>query len=237
MKRLVQIMAALLLFAGCGKEVPVTRDHPVSADWEGTEAAATLRLAWASSPETGTQLDAALKTSYADIILCLTDPSFEGGAEGWFASHTAQWPCRDNPLGITDNGRYLFAMAKEGIVPETIQAGSRQLIVLRKGKFAIALGNLSEADTAPLLQNTWFADTETDWIYALNLPDASPTLEDATFADCLYGQFGPVAMAGSRADYLYTAAGVWSLLRGMSREPLGTGALYHFTIRAEESRL
>ena len=237
MKRLVQIMAALLFFAGCGKEVPVSRDHPVSADWEGTEDAATLRVAWASSPETGLQLDAALKASRPDVILSITDPSFEGGAEGWFTSHAAQWSCGDNPLGITDNGRYLFATAKEGIVPQMLQAGSRQLLVLRKGKFALALGNLSDADTAPLLQNTWFADTETDWIYALNLPDASPALEDATFADCLYGQFGPVAMAGSRCDYLYTAAGVWSLLRGMSREPLGTGTLYGFTIQAEASRL
>ena len=44
-------------------------------------------------------------------------------------------------------------------------------------------------------------------------------------------------MAGSRTDYIYTAAGIWSLLRGISRSPLGGGMLYQFTIRAEEGRL
>ena len=240
MKKKLGLIAFALLLAGCGKEVPVTVDHPISADFEQTEPAASLSFAWASCPAeavSGDQLDAAVAALDADVALFVTDASFEGGSEAWFASHYPQWPFGLNSTGLVSRGKYLFALCGDGIALSEIQAGNSGVIVIRKGTFAVALGALAEDDTASLLQETWRADKETDWIYVLSLPDSSPTLEDATFTDCLYGQFGPVAMAGSRTDYIYTAAGIWSLLRGISRSPLGGGMLYQFTIRAEEGRL
>lgn len=239
MKKYIFILTALLL-AACSKEVPVTRDHPVSVDFESTEPAATLSVVWASCPEgavSGERLDAAISASKADVVFCTTDPSFEGGAEAWFGTHAPQWPSVQSVLSCQSGGKYLCAATAEGISAETLGAGTRDVLVLKKGSFALVLGNLQEADIRPLLDATWFADEGTDWVFALSLPDASPALEDATFTDCLYGQFGPVAMAGSRSDYIYASAGVWSLLKGMAREPLGEGYLYRFTISAEESRL
>ena len=239
MRKYLFILSALIL-ASCGKEVPVTREHPVSAEFEQTPAAGSLAVVWASCPEgavSGEALDAALKASGADVALCLTDISFEGGAGDWFLSHYAGWPFGNNPLGAADGEKYLFAAAKDGITLGNMAVGDRSMLMVSKGKFSIALGALASSDCAALLQETWFAGRDTDWIYALSLPDSSPALEDATFTDCLYGQFGPVAMAGSRSDYLYTSAGIWSLLRNMSMESLEGGKLYGFTIRAEESRL
>ena len=239
MRKTFGLIAIALLLAGCGKEVPVTLDHPVSVDFEQTGPAATLSFAWASCPAgavSGDELNAAATALDSDVALFLTDTSFEGGAEGWFSAHSADWSFGSDSFGLESGGKYLFA-AGEGLELSRIRAGSSDLLVARKGSFAVALGSLKEDDTAALLQQTWRADRETDWIYVLSLPDSSPTLEDATFTDCLYGQFGPVAMAGSRTDYIYTAAGIWSLLRGISRAPLGDGTLYKFTIRAEEGRL
>ncbi|MBR6054368.1 MAG: hypothetical protein IKP46_03410 [Bacteroidales bacterium] len=237
MKKYLFILTALLL-AACSKEVPVTRDHPVSVDFEDTEPVATLSVVWASCPEgavTGEVLNAAISASEADVILCTTDPSFEGGAEEWFDTHAPQWG--QNVLASQSGGKYLCAATAEGISAETLDVGTRDVLVLKKGAFALVLGNIQESNVRPLLDATWFAGSGTDWIFALSLPDASPTLEDATFTDCLYGQFGPVAMAGSRSDYIYASAGVWSLLQGMAREQIGSGYLYRFTICAEESRL
>lgn len=237
MRKLFFILTALLLAAACGKDVPVTIDHPVSAEFEPAEKASSLAVVWASRPDGGAALDPAVSASGADVALCLTDASFEGGAENWFSAHAAAWPCGKQRLGLAAGGKYLFAAASEGVELSTLAAGSLQALLVRKGKFGIVLGAPSEEELSGLLQETWFKETDTDWIYALLLSDESPALEDATFADCLYGQFGPVAMAGSRSDYLYTSAGIWSLLRNMSMQPLGGGRLYGFTIRAEESRL
>lgn len=239
MKRTIQLIAFALLLAGCGKEVPVTRDHPISADFELTEAASSLSFAWASCPPesvSGENLNAAAKAMEADVALFMTDAAFEGGAESWFSSHCSEWSFGEQSLGVASDGKYLFAIG-EGIDISSLQTGSSEVLVITKGTFRVVLGSLKEADTAPLLQSTWRSEHETDWIYVLSLPDSSPTLEDATFTDCLYGQFGPVAMAGSRTNYIYTSAGIWSLLRGISRAPLGDGTLYEFTIRAEEGRL
>lgn len=239
MKKTIRLIAIALLLAGCGKEVPVTLDHPVSADFEQTAPAASLSFAWASCPAgavSGDELNAAMKTAVSDAALVITDASFEGGAESWFASHSSAWPFGGQSICATSGGKFLFA-AGDDLEFSQLRAGSSDVIIVRKGSFAVALGSLKEDDTAALLQQTWRAEKETDWIYVLSLPDSSPTLEDATFTDCLYGQFGPVAMAGSRTDYIYTAAGIWSLLRGISKAPLGDGMLYKFTIRAEEGRL
>ena len=239
MKKYIFILTALLL-AACTKEVPVTRDHSVSVDFEATEPDASLSVVWTSCPEdavSGDMLDAAISASGADVVFCTTAPSFEGDAEAWFGTHAPQWPSVQGVLSCTSGGKYLCAATADGISAETLNVGTRDVLVLKKGTFALVLGALQEADVRPLLQATWFADSGTDWVVALSLPDASPALEDATFTDCLYGQFGPVAMAGSRNDYLYASAGVWSLLKGMSRKPLGEGYLYSFTICAEESRL
>ena len=237
MRKLLFIMTAALLTASCGKEIPVTKDHPVSAEFEAAEKASSLAVIWASCPTGGDALNPAVSASGADVALCLTDLSFEGGADDWFSSHASKWPCAKHTLGIAAGEKYLFAAAGEGVELSSLASGNLQALLIRKGKFAIILGAPSEADIALLLQETWFKETDSDWIYALRLSDESPALEDATFADCLAGQFGPVAMAGSRSDYLYTSAGIWSLLRNMSMQPLDGGMLYGFTILAEESRL
>ena len=211
--------------------------HPVSVDFEQTGSAASLSFVWASCPEgavSGDELDSAVSALDADVALFITDAAFEGVAENWFESHSSEFG--EQSLGSAAGEKYLFAVG-DGVGISARQIGSYDVLIIKKGAFGVVLGSLKEADTASLLQATWRADKETDWIYVLSLPDSSPTLEDATFTDFLYGQFGPVAMAGSRTDYIYTSAGVWSLLRGISRSPLGGGMLYQFTIRAEEGRL
>ena len=238
MKKLILsfIFSAVLL--SCGKEVQVTRDHPVTADFEATEAFANLPVAWFDLRGTSVlpeALDEALKDSPAKVALLILPAGFGGGAEAWLASAEGSWPCAGSSAGLLDGDSYVYICAAGGAAPHAVPVGEKSVMLFSQGKFSIILGLIGEEDAEALLQKTWFANAEQDWIYALGLGEASATLEAATFLDCLQEMFTGASLPPVRSDWLYTSAGTWNCLKGLS---LGKpGFSVSFTINAEESRL
>lgn len=226
-----------LLFYGCSKDKSVTVEHSVSADFEPTEAMATLPVIWVDATTgeiDGAELNSLMASSSAKVGLLTLPSSFEGDAFSWIEANSGSWPFNGNSISMTVDGKTYFVSSDEA-EPTFFPIGTKGVLEITKGKFSLILGSIAESDTEILLEKTWFATSERDWMYFLSLPAASVTLTNASFLDCLREMFG-TTVPDDLGSWLYTGPGTWNCMAGikMSVSPVLTVS---FTIKAEESRL
>ncbi len=244
MRKALYIITLAVLSLACSKDVSVTRDHPVKADFEPDRSLVSMPVVWmdlTSCDEAGDAVNAYMAEDKSGLALFITRSSFEGGAYEWFETNSPSWQASGkSSLGLISGDRCLFACTSSEGSLGAIDLGGTSVIEFMKGEYSLTLGSIPENKTEVLLQKTYFDAGDMSVIYALELQDASMRLSDASFADCLSGQFGPVFMAGSRTDYLYTGPGVWNSLGGISLVRLHGqegSTVISFTINAEEDRL
>lgn len=241
MKKILTAIMASALMLSCGKIVQVSVDHPVSVDVEPDERSAAMDAAWidvAGNDLARNALDSYMKDFDGGMAICMADASFAGGAAAWFSAHKAAWG--ENSVICECGDRCIFATAAKGVALSAIKVNEKDVIELASGDFHIYAACLQTADVTSMLETTWYKGASERVIYILQADDMPVMLQDATFTECLRGQFGAAALPKGWNDYLYTSAGTWNCLSGLSCGSLesdGKTFKVEFTINAEEGRI
>ena len=242
MKRFVCIVSvALAALLSCTKEKQITIDHPINIQMEEEGRMTEYAVCFADiigSTLTGENFLNCLKAIDCDVLVVLADSDFEAGASAWFSSNCNEWNHFDFQTR-EHSGICSVITTKLSVSAGDLVLKNQTALQISLGDCTLTTAAITTADAKDYLEKTWTANPGHYWMHLLHMNGEAVDFNNNTFTDCLRAQWGESALGNPRVEYLYTSAGMWNRLSGLTLENIVgiDNPLVKFNVIVEEGKI